>query len=377
MTRRIRVLHPTSAWGGGHVQTCINIIKGMHRAGADIHLHMIRTRVDMTDVPYRPTVPALWAGLGLRHWEKARRTRTEAQFLASLEEGDIACLWPMVSINTYREISRRGNPIVMEGINTRMGSARRILDAVYDNAGLVPGHRITDARIAEEEEMLSLATHFFAPNPGVEAALQEPDCAFRGRILKTSYGAWMPQASSPARTAKDLTTVLAVGMVCLRKNSHGLLRAWHQLNPPAARLVFCGTVDAEIVRLCADELDMPSVEIRGHVSDMNALYRNADIFVMPSFEEGGPQVTYEAAGYGAPVIASPMGAGRMQEHEGAVMMIDPYDISNMAAGIKTLIDETTLRQTHAKRAHSVAPLFDWNAVGQGRYAALKEVFHDL
>ena len=379
MKRRIKVLHPTSAWGGGHVQTCINLIKGMQRAGADTHLHIIRSNVDMSDVPYSPTVPTLLARLGLRKLERARRARTEQRFLSALDEGEIACLWPTVSIKTYREISRRGNPIVMEGINTRMASARRILDAVYENAGRAPAHKISDARIAEEEEMLSLATHFFAPNPGVDAALIAPDSAFRGLAMKTSYGAWMPSAAPPDRTKlqNEVVTVIAVGMICLRKNTHGLLRAWRQLNPSGAKLVLCGAVDPEITQLCEAELAMQSVEVRGHVSDMNAVYRTADVFVMPSFEEGGPQVTYEAAVHAVPVIASPMGAGRMQEHEGAVLGIDPYDVTDMAAKIEMLIKDAELRRHYGARAYELAPLFDWNAVGRERYSALQHAFSEL
>lgn len=377
MTRRIRVLHPSSAWRGGHVLTCINLVKGMHRAGADIHIHMIRSRLDMTDAPYSPTVPAPWDRLGLAGREEARRRKTEARFLASLRAGDIVWLWPLVSHETYHEVQRRGHPIIMEGINSRMGSARRILDNVFEAAGLPPGHKITDAKIAQEEEMLAMATHFFAPNAGVEAALAEPDSQFTGQVLPTSYGAWMPDMPPRQETGTGPLTVVFAGRVGLRKNAHGLLRAWAQLKPRNARLLLCGSVDADLARICAQELAMPSVETPGHVGDMAAAYRSGDIFVMPSFEEGGPQVNYEAAGHGLAVIASPMGAGRMQEHEGAALMIDPYDVADMAEKLGMLLENSKLRRAYAQRAYEVAPLFDWNAVGQGRYRRLQEAFGDV
>ena len=54
------------------------------------------------------------------------------------------------------------------------------------------------------------------------------------------------------------------------------------------------------------------------VADVRALYRTADVFVFPSLEEGGPQVTYEACGCGLPVITTPMGAAESarQNQEG-------------------------------------------------------------
>lgn len=373
MDGRIRTLHRFSAWGGAHVQTCINILRGMAEAGGDVHLDLTRTRVEMGAVPHAVSIGRPFARFGLPRIEPRLQARTEARFLATLKEGEIAYLWPETSLSVFHEVARRGNPIVMEGINTRIASARRILERVHAAEGLVfddPSY--SDARIAAEDEALSLARAFFAPAPGVEAAIAEPDSGFSGHVMPTSFGAWLPPADRIVpRTRPGPLRVLAAGSVDLRKNAQGLLRAWARLAPKGATLVLAGGVTPAIARLCAAELRRDDVEVMGHAGDMDAVYRAADILVMPSFEEGGPQVQNEAAGYGIPVLASPMGGGRMAERTDAVHLFDPWDIDDIAGAIDLFLSDAARRADHAARAREAAALFDWNVVGAERLALLR------
>ena len=46
-----------------------------------------------------------------------------------------------------------------------------------------------------------------------------------------------------------------------------------------------------MAKLCATELNRADVRCMGFVRDIDKLYRDADVFVLPSFEEGDPLVT--------------------------------------------------------------------------------------
>lgn len=223
--------------------------------------------------------------------------------------------------------------------------------------------------------MLALATHFFSPSPVVDAALVEPGSAFSGRVMKSSYGAWIADAHLHTRQPSRPITFLFAGSVGLRKGAHFLLRAWEAAGING-RLVLCGMVEPAIAAICARQLALPSVEARGYVRDIYAAYSEADVFVMPSFEEGDPQVTYEAAGAGLPILASPAGAGRMGERTHAPFLIDPHDIEGFASALGRVASDAALRAEYAARAIAAAQLFDWMVVGAERAALLSEAFGD-
>jgi glycosyltransferase involved in cell wall biosynthesis len=372
---RIRALHAISAWGGGHVETCFNLLKGLHQAGGDVHLDIPRIRTDIGAVPHRTSIAGPLARYSFGRFEQSLIDRSIHRFQRDLRPGDVAWIWPSVPLWAYRAVAAQGVPIVMEGINSRIANARRILEPIHAAEGLPPPFDTTHGPPeAEEEAMLALASYHFAPNPLVAEALTAPDSAFRGQVIPTSYGAWRPETPPPDRSARTRALkVLFVGAVSLRKNAHGLLRAWAALAPQNARLILCGGIEDHIARICAQELALPSVEARGHVRDMGATYAEADIFVMPSFEEGGPQVTFEAAMMGLPLITSPMGDGGISaEGRDTAYPIDPYSVASMAEALERFLSEADLRADYGARSSAVAPTFDWSVVGRKRVAALRQ-----
>ncbi len=50
---------------------------------------------------------------------------TEKAFLRHLLDGEVAHLWPQASLRTHELVHRKGDPIVLEGINTRMMFAKK------------------------------------------------------------------------------------------------------------------------------------------------------------------------------------------------------------------------------------------------------------
>ena len=123
---------------------------------------------------YFSAVPRLLSGLPYGSVSRFATRSTEETFMRDLQDGEIAYLWPSVSLRAHEIVHERGNPIVLEGINTRMASARLRSPLRHTaDVGLAPLHGITDERVAEEENKFRLARGIFAPSPGVEAALQD------------------------------------------------------------------------------------------------------------------------------------------------------------------------------------------------------------
>ena len=73
-------------------------------------------------------------------------------------------------------------------------------------------------------------------------------------------------------------------------------------------LLIAGRIDEDLRAQYRNALARSDVHDLGYVDDIATVYAAADVFVFPSHEEGGPQVTYEAAGCGLALIVSPMGA---------------------------------------------------------------------
>ena len=372
--QQIKVFHAASAWGGGHVQTCINLLKGMGKAGMPVHLDLPRSRVDMGDIPYRASVRGPIARFGLRPLEPQLVKQAEKRFLARLQGDDIAWIWPAASLDLYHRVAERGHPIMMEGINSRIANARRILEPIHAAEGIPPPFDMS-GRLpeADEEAMLEMAKYFYAPNPLVIKAVTADDSPFSGHVMPTSYGAWMHNGRAVDRAGRTgEVIVLFVGTVCVRKNAHGLLRAWAKLAPKGAKLVLCGRIEEHIAQICAEELKLSSVDVRGQVSNVGDVYAEADAFIMPSFEEGGPQVTFEAATFGLPLITSPMGDGGISaEGRDTAQPIDPYDVDSIAEALERFIADPALRAEYGARATKAAPDFDWDVVGRKRVEALR------
>lgn len=293
------------------------------------------------------------------------------RFLASVQPGEVAYVWPSVPVSVYRALKSRGIPIIAEAINTRMAVSRPILEDAYARLGLPPAHGITDRRIAEQAERYALADFIFAPSPGTAAALADPSIS--ARILPSSYGAAIP-ANLPERCLKsagDPVTFLFVGQQSVRKGLQTVLEAWKGA-PSYARLRIVGGIDPQLIRLYRDVLNLPSVTSVGFTKDVAAEYLNADVFLFPSLEEGDALVTYEAAAHALPIISTAVGAGRFGADTGAYVAVPPLDTSALAHQIAAFAASGDLRRDLGERARSAVLPYDWKLVGPRNFRILHD-----
>jgi glycosyltransferase involved in cell wall biosynthesis len=109
--------------------------------------------------------------------------------------------------------------------------------------------------------------------------------------------------SEPVR--RTLFRVCFAGRVELAKGAGYLLQAWKRLALPNAELVLAGDVRPEMKSLLQTHADS-TVRTRGFLSARELLqhYRESDLFVSPSVNEGLAQVLLEAMASGLPAVAS-------------------------------------------------------------------------
>ena len=367
---KLKILFPLYCTGSGVSYTCLSLARAMRQAGADIQVHMCAADRDLESEYLHTAVPGVIkdAVYRLCPWQKAIPLLTERLFVSRARPGDIIYLWPSVSLKTYRRLKDRGCTIIVERINCHRLTARRVLDEAYRRCGLTANHGITEMDVAEETAKLSLADFIFSPSPMVRLSLWEAGIP-TAKIIDTSYG-WDPGRHSPrAYAPSDDITVLFVGRLCLRKGVHLLLDAWKKAALHGS-LVLAGYLEPELEKLCQKDLGRSGVVLPGFVSDIAGLYAAADMFVFPSLEEGGPQVTYEAMACGLPVLVSPMGAGAAARDGFDGWIIDPYDSTAWASALQRLANDSDLRRQFGDSGRDRAVDFSWEQVGRRRAASL-------
>jgi glycosyltransferase involved in cell wall biosynthesis len=158
--------------------------------------------------------------------------------------------------------------------------------------------------------------------------------------------------------------LLFVGTLEPRKNLVALLRALARL-PAEVRLVVAGAAgwgegEAGPGRIAAELGVRDRVTLAGRVSDaeLDALYRAACAFVMPSLSEGFGLPVLEAMARGTPVVCSR--AGSLTEIAGdAALLHAPTDDAELAAHLLALWRDDALRAEYSRRGFTRAAQFSW------------------
>ena len=106
--------------------------------------------------------------------------------------------------------------------------------------------------------------------------------------------------------------------------------------------------------------------------DLSRYYNAADIYVSTSLSDGTSLSLLEAIACGCPVIAS--NASSIPEVVGdAGIMVDPYDVDNLAKTIYKVLTSEGLRETMIEKGLKRAKQFNWEKVAKEILGILEEV----
>jgi glycosyltransferase involved in cell wall biosynthesis len=184
------------------------------------------------------------------------------------------------------------------------------------------------------------------------------------RIAVCHLGA--PEWKAPPARVDSNGYILFMGTLDARKNIGGLLHAYGQLlgeRTDVPRLIIAGRAGSGSARWLEEIAKPPlagHVEYLGYVSAdaREPLFKGAQLFVLPSFEEGFGLPALEAMSAGVPVVVSDRGS--LPEVVGdAGLLIDPEEPSSLAAAIERIVSDTSLRETLARRGLERARQFSW------------------
>ncbi len=192
--------------------------------------------------------------------------------------------------------------------------------------------------------------------------------------------AWrdLPEPEDPAPGP----TVLSVARQYPRKNTATLVRAFARVREerPDARLRIVGG-GPELGRLRrlvrGMGLEGP-VRLEGEVAGLERLqaaYAGADLFCLPSLQEGFGIVFLEAMAAGLPVVAGDAAAVPEVVPDGETgLLVDPRDPDAVAGALLRLLSDGELRRSMARAGRERVRAYGWPAVARRFLDAVGDLF---
>lgn len=113
------------------------------------------------------------------------------------------------------------------------------------------------------------------------------------------------------------------------------------------------------------------VKFKGYIPngpDLITIYRECDIFILPTLSEGFPRVLYEAMSQSLPIITTDAGGIKgLMKHEENALIIPPKSEDVIAEAVKNIIRDTKKRKHLIKKGlETIEPIFEIDQITQIR-----------
>ncbi|HLZ41047.1 MAG TPA: glycosyltransferase family 4 protein [Candidatus Sulfotelmatobacter sp.] len=272
-----------------------------------------------------------------------------------------------------RRLSRRSIPVIptFEGIIADEDEVRHLSDLVGHPVFSEP---FADGAIPRLRYIYGEAKHIIAISP------------FLVRVAKFLYGdkvSCLPLGveghifHSAGRREPARCRVVCCGTVKQRKNPQIFLRLAGLYKE--AEFVWFGDgvmrqpLIAEAKKMALENLRFPGPILPGPLAEE---FRNSSIFVIPSYAEGVPKVTNEAAACGLPIILNGFYEATtvVHKHNGLVAWSDEELIEHVG----TLIRDPDKRTTMGQRGAEMAKQWDWDLIApQWEDLIIRQVTQDI
>jgi len=285
------------------------------------------------------------------------------------KETDLFVGWSSASLEAISVVQGRGGKVVIERGSTHIGHQSDILQAGYDALGLQ--WEGIDPRIMERE----LAEYDAADAIAVPTDYSRQTFIDRGipreKIIVNPYGTELGlPADRPNEDHSGPLRVLFAGGVGIRKGVPWLLDAMRELNG-RAECRFAGPIDSAVRDKVSAGLP-DNMQMLGPLSSASLAREraNADIFCLPSIEEGFPLSVLEAMAAGLPCVVTPAASGGILEDGVNGLLVPPMDPGALVSAVETLAsDRSSLRRYGNEARSTVQNGYTWKDYGDRAVAA--------
>jgi glycosyltransferase involved in cell wall biosynthesis len=250
---------------------------------------------------------------------------------------DVFHCWMGNSLANLAVAKRQGASTLIENAGRHPGDFHRAPDEECDRFKIKRSERsplLPEALIHRMLREYEVCDHIVVPS-----AIARDSFAKFGHATKTvvAFPGVDEQFFSPDSkpVQRTLFRVCFTGRVELAKGAGYLLQAWKRLALPNAELVLAGEIRPEMKSLLQIYGDS-NVRTAGFLSESDLLrhYRESDLFVFPSVNEGLAQVLLEAMASGLPVVASDLSGAADCITQGVEGFVNPArDVDRIAEAI--------------------------------------------
>ncbi|HWQ28386.1 MAG TPA: glycosyltransferase family 4 protein, partial [Dehalococcoidia bacterium] len=274
---------------------------------------------------------------------------------------DVVNGWSSASLITLRAARRNGLPAVLQTGSAHIETQAELLAQERRRLGLpvtVTHPAVIRRAVAEYAEAdLIVVPSRFALGTFVERGVPASKLAV---VHETAVARAAPPAERPRRARPR---ILFVGQLDVRKGISYLFDAFRSLGGRATlRLV--GPVDR---RLLARLAPLPEgVEVAGPRSGelLAAEFRDADVFVLPSVEDGFGLAAVEAMAAGLPaVVSSHAGCADLIDDGRNGFVVAARDARALADRLDVLVRDARLRARMGEEARRTASARTWEVYG--------------
>ena len=170
------------------------------------------------------------------------------------------------------------------------------------------------------------------------------------------YNGADPEQYKPNICETNKVNILFMGVLGSRKGSYDLINAFLLIYEkfPKVRLILGGDGEVEKTRSMVRENSIDDrVKLKGWLSGQDKIdaFREADIYILPSYNEGLPVSILEAMAAGLPIIATPVGGipeAVLDEVNG--YLVTPGDIHSISRALDRLCSDSALRKAMGKES---------------------------
>ncbi|MEA5622830.1 glycosyltransferase family 4 protein [Nostoc sp. UHCC 0251] len=184
----------------------------------------------------------------------------------------------------------------------------------------------------------------------------------------------------PDRKNRTQISLVCCGRIGQRKGTFDLIEAFANLSDnqrKCTQLVIAGDGEIEKAQQLAASLNLADqVTFLGWINSekRDEVLSQADVFILPSYNEGLPLAILEAMGWGLPVISTPVGGiSELVVSNQNGLLVTPGDIQQLSEAMKLLIENETLRLSLGSVARKTVEPFDIKNYS----IRLADIYHSL
>jgi starch synthase len=292
-----------------------------------------------------------------------------------MKKADLFLFYNGSGLSSCKYANRIGKTTVVEVVNSHVEYQEQLLKEEHYSLNLPwkPFHKKDKERRIKEYE---LADYILLPSEFVKQSFLAKGFP-EDKLVKVPYGFTIPlKESTDNKKENDAFNVLYVGSISVRKGLRYLIEAFKMLEVANKKLIIVGPM-AKISGI--DDLEITEGIVFTGVlkgEDLEKAYQSADVFCLPTIEDGYGLVLGEALSYGLPLITTTNSGGLDLISEGKEGFIVPIrDAEAIREKLKLLAsDKKLLNKMKFAAQNKIETLNGWEASGTMLCQKLEALF---